>query len=78
MPEYSRRLLGLRASPDATLSQRCVSEVRFSRTTYAPETVEERELFVPRLAAARGEERRRVMEDLYWVLMNSTEFSWNH
>lgn len=41
-------------------------------------SVEEKEVFVPRLAAARGEERRRVLEDLYWVLVNSTEFSWNH
>lgn len=41
-------------------------------------TVEEKEVFVPRLAAARGDERRRVLEDLYWVLVNSTEFSWNH
>jgi hypothetical protein len=41
-------------------------------------TPEEKAVFVPRLAAARGEERFRVMEDLYWVLVNSTEFSWNH
>ena len=41
-------------------------------------TAEEREVFVPRLAAARGNDRRRVLEDLYWVLVNSTEFSWNH
>ena len=39
---------------------------------------EEKAIFVPRLAAARGEQRLRVMEDLYWVLVNSTEFSWNH
>lgn len=39
---------------------------------------EEKAIFVPRLAAARGEFRLRVMEDLYWVLVNSTEFSWNH
>jgi hypothetical protein len=38
----------------------------------------EKEVFVPRLEQARGEERRRVLEDLYWVLVNSTEFSWNH
>jgi hypothetical protein len=41
-------------------------------------TAEERDVFVPRLAAARGPDRRRVLEDLYWVLVNSTEFSWNH
>lgn len=38
----------------------------------------EKEVFVTRLQQARGEERRRVLEDLYWVLVNSTEFSWNH
>ncbi|WP_254513223.1 DUF1553 domain-containing protein [Anatilimnocola floriformis] len=41
-------------------------------------TAEEREVFVPRLAAARRADRRVVLEDLYWVLVNSTEFSWNH
>lgn len=41
-------------------------------------TPEEKAVFVPRLAEARGEQRLRVMEDLYWVLVNSTEFSWNH
>ena len=45
------------ASPDATLSQRCVSEVRFSRTTYAPETVEERELISRVLAGDPSAER---------------------
>ena len=57
MPEYSRRLLGLGASPDATLSQRCVSEVRSTRTTYAPETVEERELISRVLAGDPSAER---------------------
>jgi hypothetical protein len=44
-------------------------------------TSEEKAVFVPRLAAARGprgRDRREVLEDLYWVLVNSTEFSWNH
>ena len=44
-------------APDATLSQRCVSEVRFSRTTYAPETVEERELISRVLAGDPSAER---------------------
>lgn len=41
-------------------------------------SAEEKAVFVPRLAEARGEQRLRMMEDLYWVLVNSTEFSWNH
>ena len=45
------------AIPDATLSRRCVSEVRFSRTTYAPEPVEERELISRVLAGDPSAER---------------------
>jgi hypothetical protein len=44
-------------------------------------TREEKAIFVPRLDTARGtrgRDRREVLEDLYWVLVNSTEFSWNH
>jgi hypothetical protein len=34
--------------------------------------------FAERLQGTRGVERRERMEDLYWALLNSTEFSWNH
>jgi hypothetical protein len=34
--------------------------------------------FEERLAGTRGHERNDRMEDLYWTLLNSTEFSWNH
>lgn len=34
--------------------------------------------FLDLLDGVRGNERNRVFEDLYWVLVNSTEFSWNH
>ncbi len=34
--------------------------------------------FLAALASARGAERRQAMEDIYWALVNSTEFSWNH
>jgi hypothetical protein len=34
--------------------------------------------FAQRLAGTRGVERRERMEDLYWALLNSTDFSWNH
>ena len=30
------------------------------------------------LAGSTGKEASRRMEDLYWTLINSTEFSWNH
>jgi len=34
--------------------------------------------FQSRLDGSTGRERIRRMEDLYWTLINSTEFSWNH
>jgi hypothetical protein len=34
--------------------------------------------FSSQLSGVRGSERSRRLEDLYWVLLNSTEFSWNH
>ncbi|MBW3598229.1 MAG: DUF1549 and DUF1553 domain-containing protein [Planctomycetes bacterium] len=39
---------------------------------------EEKEYFVNTLRGAKGNQRARRMEDLYWTLINSTEFSWNH
>ncbi|MFM1942351.1 MAG: hypothetical protein RI897_1333 [Verrucomicrobiota bacterium] len=34
--------------------------------------------FLQVFEAGDGQKRSELMEDLYWVLMNSTEFSWNH
>lgn len=34
--------------------------------------------FSSRLAGKGGAARGAVLEDLFWVLLNSTEFSWNH
>ena len=41
-------------------------------------TPREREHFENRLRESSGEERRDRLSDLYWVLVNSSEFSWNH
>lgn len=41
-------------------------------------TPQELSHFCDRLANARGEERQRRLSDLYWTLINATEFSWNH
>ncbi len=38
----------------------------------------EREHFAARLGENRGRQRLARLEDLYWTLLNSTEFSWNH
>jgi hypothetical protein len=43
-----------------------------------PPTPAEAAHFQRRLAGTEGRERSRRMEDLFWVLINSTEFSWNH
>jgi hypothetical protein len=34
--------------------------------------------FTARLAGTTGNERKRHLADLYWVLFNSSELSWNH
>jgi hypothetical protein len=41
-------------------------------------SVRESELWRARLAGTRGKQRQQALEDLYWVLINSSEFSWNH
>jgi hypothetical protein len=43
-----------------------------------PPTKAEAEHFSTKLAGKKGDERSREMADLFWTLMNSTEFSWNH
>jgi len=39
---------------------------------------EEIELFRSRLQSLTGGERSNALGSLYWVLLNSTEFQWNH
>jgi hypothetical protein len=41
-------------------------------------TSAEAEYFEQRLAGTRGEARRKALADVYWALLNSTEFAWNH
>ena len=41
-------------------------------------TADERSYFVNKLKGKSGDDRRTVMTDLFWTLVNSTEFSWNH
>lgn len=38
----------------------------------------ERAYFKERLLGSTGQERIRRLGDLYWTLLNTTEFSWNH
>ena len=38
----------------------------------------ERECFVHQISDSPKGERNAELEDLFWTLLNSTEFSWNH
>ena len=68
----STRIGMLAASDDAAVEAAYLAIL--SRT---PSTAE-RAHFVKSLEGSRKSERSRRMEDLYWSLFNSTEFSWNH
>lgn len=41
-------------------------------------TEDELRHFTERLAGTQGRQRHARLADLYWALLNSTEFSWNH
>jgi hypothetical protein len=41
-------------------------------------TTDELQHFASQLAGKRDQPRAQAMEDLYWTLVNSSEFSWNH
>ena len=41
-------------------------------------TPEESAHFASRLKGTSGKERKARLTDLYWTLLNATEFSWNH
>ena len=53
-------------------------EVAYLVTLTRKPTPEELRHFTQRLSGTRGDERKRVMTDLVWSLLNATEFSWNH
>ncbi|MEM9185607.1 MAG: DUF1549 domain-containing protein [Planctomycetota bacterium] len=53
-------------------------EAAYLATLTRRPTSAEREHFVRQLAGTEGEPRAQLLGDLYWALINSTEFSWNH
>ncbi len=61
------------APDDATAVETAYLAVLTRRPTRA-----EAEHFVASFSADAGRKRAELLEDLYWVLLNSTEFSWNH
>ena len=54
-----------------------VEAVYLSVLTRRP-TPEERDYFVAKIEATEKDERIARVTDLYWTLLNATEFSWNH
>jgi hypothetical protein len=41
-------------------------------------TPKERDHFTAKLTGTTGDDRKRHLADMYWVLFNATELSWNH
>lgn len=62
-------------APDAKVAVETTYLAIFNRRPSAEET----EYFTAKINGARTRNARiRAMSDLYWTLLNSTEFSWNH
>jgi hypothetical protein len=61
----------------ASSDEKCVETAYLVCLTRRP-SPEELSHFMEQLQDARGEDRRKIVEDLVWTLFNSTEFSWNH
>jgi hypothetical protein len=57
--------------------EQAVEVVYLAVLTRRPEA-DERQHFAARLKDTKQQERIAAVEDLYWVLLNGTEFSWNH
>ena len=72
LPNASSRIAQL--APD---DRTAVESAYLAVLTRRP-TPEELTHFEQRLAGTTGRERAERLEDLYWTLLNATEFSWNH
>jgi hypothetical protein len=68
----STRIAALTASDDSAI------ESAYLATLNRLPEAEERELFASRLQGTAGEARSNALGSMYWVLLNSTEFQWNH
>jgi hypothetical protein len=68
----SARIAGL--APD----DRTAVEAAYLAVLTRRPTPEELTHFAGRLAGTSGDERKERLSDLYWTLINATEFSWNH
>jgi len=61
----------------ASTDEKCIETAYLCCLTRRP-TAEESAVFAVDLDGKKGNDRRDVVEDLIWILFNSTEFSWNH
>jgi hypothetical protein len=61
----------------APTDQRAVETAMLAAFTRRP-TSEEAKYFENRLAGTVRQDRNDRLEDIYWSLLNSTEFAWNH
>jgi hypothetical protein len=57
---------------------RAAVEVAYLTTLTRRPDQEESDHFAAKLKGTKGDERERILADLCWTLLNSTEFSWNH
>ncbi len=65
--------ISLLAADDRTAVETAFLAVLTRRPTH-----EEATHFEQELAGRRGNERNQCLDDLFWILLNSTEFSWDH
>lgn len=66
-----------RISNMSTTNQEALDAAYFVCLTRKP-TNEEREHFLEQLGDLTDDRRNPIMEDIFWALFNSPEFSWNH
>ena len=59
------------------IAQKAIETAMLAVLTRRPSD-EEEQYFTRRLAQSTGPQRARRLGDLYWTMLNSTEFSWNH
>lgn len=56
---------------------RCLETCYLVCLSRRPTPAEEKH-FLDQLKQSKDEQRRRIVEDIFWALFNSPEFSWNH
>ncbi len=61
----------------AGTSEKCLETCYLVALSRRP-TQAEADYFLPQIESAQGGSRSQVVEDIFWSLFNSPEFSWNH